>query len=249
VFQCQDNRVSQPAEHPSARREELLELAYRYVLEHGLSELSLRPLAAAIGSSPRVLLYLFGSKEGLIRAVLGVARSREVALLTGSPVDRGAPLDHAAQSDRGTPGAPSDRGTPGAPSGLADAVSTTWAWLADPAHRPLLRVWLEAYARSISEPDGPWAGFAEQTVQDWLALLARAQSPGRRRTLAGQAERTLALAVLRGALLDLLATDDARRSGAAVAAHLASLVVDPARPGTVRPGTAQRRPSGRPATQ
>ena len=41
-----------PAPPPSARRTELLEPAYRYVLEHGLGELSLRPLAAAIGSSP-----------------------------------------------------------------------------------------------------------------------------------------------------------------------------------------------------
>ncbi len=31
---------------PSAREQELVELAYAYVLEHGLSDLSLRPLAA-----------------------------------------------------------------------------------------------------------------------------------------------------------------------------------------------------------
>ncbi len=60
---------------PSARQAELLELAYRYALEHGLADLSLRPLAAAVGSSPRVLLYLFGSKDGLVRALLARARS------------------------------------------------------------------------------------------------------------------------------------------------------------------------------
>jgi len=54
----------------SARQEELLDRAYAYVLTHGISDLSLRPVAAAIGSSPRVLLYLFGSKDGLIRALL-----------------------------------------------------------------------------------------------------------------------------------------------------------------------------------
>ncbi|MFD2396026.1 hypothetical protein ACFSVJ_02750 [Prauserella oleivorans] len=36
---------------PSARKAELLERAYRYALEHGLADLSLRPLASAIGSS------------------------------------------------------------------------------------------------------------------------------------------------------------------------------------------------------
>src|SRR3954451_5011316 len=50
----------------SPRREELLEAAYAYVLRHGLSGLSLRPLAREVGSSPRVLLYLFGTKDGLV---------------------------------------------------------------------------------------------------------------------------------------------------------------------------------------
>src|ERR1700756_264367 len=65
----------------SARREELLDRAYRYVLGHGLSAMSLRPLATEIGSSPRVLLFLFGSKDGLVRALLARAREEEVALL------------------------------------------------------------------------------------------------------------------------------------------------------------------------
>jgi AcrR family transcriptional regulator len=46
------------------------------VLEHGLGEMSLRPLASAIDSSPRVLLYLFGSKDGLVRALLAPAAAR-----------------------------------------------------------------------------------------------------------------------------------------------------------------------------
>jgi hypothetical protein len=48
-------------------------------------------------------------------------------------------------------------------------------------------------------------------------VLAKAQPTAVRRTKAGLAERTRALALLRGALLDLLATDDLRRTGAAVA--------------------------------
>jgi len=39
----------------SARESELLERAYAYVLQNGLMRMSLRPLAQAIGSSPRVL--------------------------------------------------------------------------------------------------------------------------------------------------------------------------------------------------
>ncbi|NUS51578.1 MAG: TetR/AcrR family transcriptional regulator, partial [Nocardioidaceae bacterium] len=51
---------------------------------------------------------------------------------------------------------------------------------------------------------------------DWLEVLRRAQPARDRRTARGTAERTLALAVLRGALLDLLATGDVRRTTAAV---------------------------------
>jgi AcrR family transcriptional regulator len=178
----------------SGRREELLELAYRYVLDCGLTGLSLRPLAAAVGSSPRVLLFLFGSKHELVRALLARARADELALL-----DR-------VRGDAGD---------------LTAATAAVWRWLAADEHRPLLRLWAEGYAQSLVEPDGPWAGFARATVEDWLALLASAQPRAIRRTKAGLAERTLGLAVLRGALLDLLATDDIRRTTAAVDRHLA----------------------------
>ena len=179
---------------PSPRRQELLERAYRYALRHGLADLSLRPLASAIESSPRVLLFLFGSKDGLVRALIERARADELALLERV-------RDETSQGD------------------LATVVRTTWRWLVDPAHRPLLTLWLEAYARSLTEPDGPWGGFARQVVDDWLAILAAAQARhGRGR--GAVTERTLALAVLRGALLDLLATGDAARATAAVEAYL-----------------------------
>jgi AcrR family transcriptional regulator len=178
---------------PSARESELLEAAYTYALGHGLAELSLRPLAAAVGSSPRVLLYLFGSKEGLIRALLARARRDELALV--ERVGRGR-----------------ERGG-GDPAAMALEL---WRWLADDAHRALLALWAESYVRSLTEPQGPWAGFAEATVRDWLELLAGAQEEAERDTPAGEARRTLVLAVLRGALLDLLATGDAERTTAAV---------------------------------
>lgn len=178
---------------PSARQTELLELAYRYALAHGLADLSLRPLATAIGSSPRVLLYLFGSKDRLIRALLARARIDELELLEqvhGSNADGAAGLDV-----------------------VADRV---WSWLAAEEHRALLTLWVEGYARSLVDPDGPWGSFAQDTVQDWLNVLATAQTAADRNTTEGQAQRTLVLAVLRGALLDLLATGDRTRTTAAV---------------------------------
>lgn len=45
--------------------------------------LSLRPLAAAIESSPRVLLFLFGSKAKLVQELLARAREDELGFLSG----------------------------------------------------------------------------------------------------------------------------------------------------------------------
>jgi AcrR family transcriptional regulator len=183
---------------PSARQDELLELAYRYVLSHGLADMSLRPLAKAIGSSPRVLLYLYGSKDALIRALLDRARSDELAA-----IDAFREVGSAA--------------------GLPNSARQVWEWLSAPGHRLLLGLWVEAYGRSLVDPAGPWAGFAAQTVQDWLGLLASQQPPGRQRSPAGAAERTAVLALLRGAMLDLLATGDLARTTESVMLLLEAL--------------------------
>jgi AcrR family transcriptional regulator len=180
--------VPVPAKPESARRALLLERCYAYVLEHGLASVSLRPLAAAVGSSPRVLLFLFGSKDELVRALLARARAEEIELPA---------LGSAA-------------------AGLPAAALEVWAWLAAERHRGLLRLWVESYARSLIEPDGPWGTFAQETVEDWLGLLAAAQPAAERETEAGIAQRTLVLAVLRGALLDLLATGDRDRTTRAI---------------------------------
>jgi AcrR family transcriptional regulator len=171
----------------SPRRDELLELAYRYVLVHGLADMSLRPLARAIGSSPRVLLFLYGSKDELIRALLDRARADELAAIA-------AFREMESTAD------------------LIESALQVWQWLSAPEHRHLLGLWVEAYARSLVDPAGPWSGFAAQTVQDWLGLLASRQPPRWRRTAAAAAERTAVLALLRGAMLDLLATGDLART-------------------------------------
>jgi AcrR family transcriptional regulator len=187
---------------PSARRQELLERAYRYVLEHGLADMSLRPMAAAVGSSPRVLLFLFGSKDELVRALLARARADELALLARL---------------RGRAGAGRAGGS------LGETAAAVWGWLIAAEHRSLLRVWVESYAKSVTEPAGPWAGFARSTVDDWLSLLAEAQPHHVRYTSSGEAQRTLVLAVLRGGLLDVLATGEAARPTRAVKSFLRTL--------------------------
>src|SRR3954451_18113224 len=79
-----------------SRRDVLAGAATDYVLENGIIGLSLRPLAAAIGTSDRMLLYHFRDKDDLVATVLRVSNDRSVAEVRGLAVPRhvrGAVLD------------------------------------------------------------------------------------------------------------------------------------------------------------
>jgi AcrR family transcriptional regulator len=67
------------------RREELLDQVTDHVLEHGLIGLTLRPLAAAIGTSDRMLIYHFGSRDALVSAVVVRASDRAMACIEALP--------------------------------------------------------------------------------------------------------------------------------------------------------------------
>jgi AcrR family transcriptional regulator len=53
-----------------AARQELLDRVVDHLAEHGLGESTLRPMAAALGTTPNRLMHHFGSKEGLLAAAL-----------------------------------------------------------------------------------------------------------------------------------------------------------------------------------
>jgi AcrR family transcriptional regulator len=69
------------------KREHLLRRAVEYVLARGMEGVSLRPLAAGLGTNPRVLIYHFGSKDRLVAEVVTAARRRlveEIGALEGA---------------------------------------------------------------------------------------------------------------------------------------------------------------------
>jgi AcrR family transcriptional regulator len=174
---------------PSSRQAELFDASYAYVLDHGLNGLSLRPLAAAIGSSPRVLLYLFDSKENLLRELLARARREQIARMTSA-------LNAAGLNDA-----------------FDESAALLWSWLSAPEQRPMVRLTYEAFMLSLSRAPGPWAGFARESAQDWLELLIDAQPDAPR--AAAEARATRVLATIRGLLIDLLACGDGERVEAA----------------------------------
>jgi len=104
------------------RPEVLRDAMVEYLIAHGLTDLSLRPLAKAVGSSPRVLLYYFGSKEGLIIQVLADLRQRQ-------------------RASYGQVG-----------GSLTAACRIIWKRMRAPGSEPLFRLFFEAYGLALRHP-------------------------------------------------------------------------------------------------
>lgn len=79
--------MARPVDHD--RRRELLAATVDYLGEHGLAGLTLRPLARAIGTTDRMLIHHFGSKESLIEQALAASRPPmdEIASSGATPAD------------------------------------------------------------------------------------------------------------------------------------------------------------------
>lgn len=159
-------------------RQNLLDAAVQHALAAGIGDLSLRELASAIGTSHRMLIYHFGSREGLLVAVTEEVERRERAT--------------ALASGHGPEG-----------------PWRTWQRLSDPALWPQERLFFELYAMALRGRSGT-EGLLEGIVEDWVAPVADglvASGVDRRRA---RATARLGVAVVRGLLLDLLATGDRR---------------------------------------
>src|SRR5919112_4020150 len=73
----------------------LLEAAIAHIASRGVSDLSLRELAAAIGTSHRMLIHHFGSREALWVEVIRAVEARQRALLAEVTPDPGATAGEA----------------------------------------------------------------------------------------------------------------------------------------------------------
>jgi AcrR family transcriptional regulator len=153
------------------RRAARLADAAEYVLEHGLAGLSLRPLARALGTSPRMLLYDFESKERLIHEILAEIRRREAGLLEAE----------------------------------VRSLEDVWSWIGAPEREPFLRLFFDMYVDALGRDE------AKPLVQEWLDFLQESWNPP-----LDEATATLMVAVVRGLLLDRLATGDRARTDEAL---------------------------------
>lgn len=70
------------------RRDVLLGAATDYALDAGLIGLTLRPVAAAVGTSDRMLIYHFGTRDALVSAITTEVGYRAVAAIDALPAAR-----------------------------------------------------------------------------------------------------------------------------------------------------------------
>ena len=177
----QDPDITSGPRNSENARALLLDGAIQYFAAHGAADVSLRTLATALGTSHRMLLYHFGSKEALLVEVVQAVEAAQREIL--------ARLEGEATG----PGSDSSR--------------DFWRHLSDPALAPFARLFFEVYGQALQRR--AWAlPLLDGVVEQWIgpaaaALVARGVAPADAR-----AEARLSVAVARGLLLDLLATGE-----------------------------------------
>lgn len=173
-------KPGRPIDH--RRRAELLDEVVDYTVEHGFSDLSWRPVAAALGVSTTTLVHRFGAKEQMLEAILGRLRQRMLA---------------------------ATREALGVERDLAASARAAWIRTSDPRRGAEFRLFFAVYGRALQAPQ-QFVDFLEHVVSDWMGVLRDAQGPDTDPATA-TSRATLVIATIRGLLLDLLATDDRRR--------------------------------------
>ncbi len=163
----------------------LLEKVVAYAADGGIAGRSLREIAAGIGSSHRMLLYHFGSREGLLAAVVGYMEARQRDTMAALAAQAAAP---------------------------GDAIRAQWRELAGPQVRPFIRLFFEIFGLAVQGTPGATA-MLDDLTDPWLregsAVAARQGYQVDTATI------RLGVAVTRGLLIDLLAGADPQEVSAA----------------------------------
>lgn len=175
---------------------DLLDACTDVALAHGLPD-RLDPFVAGTGVSARMLLYHFGTRDDLRRAVLRRARERQRAFYGGLLQVR---------ADEPYP----------------VTLRRAWTEMTGERGRPFLAV----FGRLREDAEQQlWPGFRREATTDWLAPLEVGLA-----SVGAAHGATLALAVIRGLIIDLESTGDRERVDAAFDRFVLILPVGAAAP-------------------
>lgn len=156
-----------PRKPDEQRRALLLGAVIESCARDGIGTRSLRDIAEAAGTSHRMLIHHFGSREELLIAIVENVEQQQVERFASLPAQ--------------------------------DAFDAMWAHLRAPRLRPFERLFFECYARG-AQGEEPFTRMHPASVERWAD---------------GTPQVRLGLAVTRGLLLDLVATNDPKSVDAA----------------------------------
>lgn len=135
----------------STRKDDLLGAALEYLVRNGAASVSLRPLAAALGTSARMLVFHFGSKERLLQ---------EVMLELSSRLQRSL----QAMSAR---------------SGQVPPLKLFWEWATAKENLPGLKLLYEVQIIATQNPS-EYGRYLKKVSDDWHRTALAAMSESRR---------------------------------------------------------------------
>ena len=176
-------------EQPGGARARLLDAVIEHFTTEGLADQSLRRIAEAVGSSHRMLLYHFGSKDGLLLEVVREVEARTQVRLAAQADDAGSETDVL--------------------------IRRMWAYLADPTQGDFERLFFALYGRAL-QGDESIRPLLNDDIARWLDTNVALSAPLGVPPEVARTHARLGLAVVRGLLLDLLATGDGAGTGAAL---------------------------------
>ncbi|OBB32498.1 hypothetical protein A5792_02020 [Mycolicibacterium peregrinum] len=181
-----------------AKREELLKGVVRYLEEHGIGEMSLAPMAEALGTSKRMLLYYFGDRAELLAQALDASRPELGEMFAGVT----------------------------SPAEFVDAASTLWRELTHGGERRNVRLLLQVLSLAITDPQ-TYGGSARNAVETMIGPIAQALTAIGYGADDARARATLVVSGLRGLCQDGLVTEDRSRVDAAAALLIGAAVAAP----------------------
>jgi len=170
-------------------RQDLLDAAIDYVAANGLTDLSLRRLATELGTSHRMLIHHFGSKDGLWVAIVREVERRQLESMNAL--------------------------TPDPTASFEETMRTWWRHISDPSLWPSERLFFEVYGQALHRRQ-PAAELLDGVVDSWVDPAAELGESLGVPADEARAFARLGLAVTRGLLLDLLATEDRAGTDAAM---------------------------------
>ena len=171
----------------STRKEALLEGLIAYLVRHGIADVSLRPMAAAVGTSARLLIFHFRSRERLLGEVLDAMQLRLQRSL-------GELLAGEQAADRGV-----------APLRLF------WDWALKDVNFAQLRILYQLQVLAAQDQK-TYGKYLRRNSRNWLDSVQAALKPSHR----SSALATLIVAVFDGLMIEVMSTGDRRRASAAI---------------------------------